>query len=105
MSGSGVQPAEEVETHSVENAEALEPSLAGHQNGQTIEPVESVKESSTLANETVKDTLINQTLNDPKSGASNDIEDIVNLLESVSVSVPRPQSIASIPDEEISDEI
>ncbi|KAI9567313.1 hypothetical protein HD554DRAFT_2173429 [Boletus coccyginus] len=34
----------------------------------------------------------------------NDIEDIVNLLEGVSLSKPRPQSIVSIPDEEIPDE-
>jgi len=34
----------------------------------------------------------------------NDIEDIVNLLEGASLSKPRPQSIVSIPDEEIPDE-
>ena len=99
MPGPGAPPAEEAETRS---AEVLEPSLVEHHNGQTIELVESAKESPIPASETVKDTLIDH---DPKSSAPNDIEDIVNLLESVSVSVPRPQSIASIPDEEIPDEI
>ena len=34
-------------------------------------------------------------------GANDDIEAMVNLLESVNISKPRPQSIVSIPDEEI----
>jgi len=106
-SGSGVQPGEEAETNGAANAEVLEPSLAGHHNGQTIEPVGSVEPAPAPASEMVKDTLIDRTLDDPKSSAANDIEDIVNFLELVSVSVPRPQSIASIPDEvaEIPDEL
>lgn len=41
-----------------------------------------------------------------RAPVGDDIEDMVNLLESVSISKPRPQSIASIPDEvdEIPDE-
>lgn len=96
----GEHPAEE-ETHSHEHvAENLpdEEVAREHEQVRLEVPKDSVPEpTDSHAGEVISN---GDNLKVERTTPGNDIEDIVNLLEGVSPSKPRPQSIVSIPDED-----
>jgi hypothetical protein len=78
--------------------------LAQQSNEETHDPDLDLSVTSDSETMSVSEERVDEVK--PRAHAGDDIEDMVNLLESVSISKVRPASVASIPDEvhEIPDE-